>query len=301
MNETKKAYVELHIAVILFGFTAILGKLIDISAISIVWWRVLISTISFLFIINIVKTLKSLPKKQIFIFLGIGIIVALHWITFYGAIKMSNASVALICLATTSFFTAFLEPLILRQKFRWYEAMLGILILPGMVLIVQGVDLSFRHGIAVGLASALFATIFSILNKKYIETASPMTISAIEMFGVWLFITIISPFVLYYNPDIVWIPSSKDFIYLVILALLCTTLAYVLSMRALKHLSAFASNLVVNMEPVYGILLAIVILAEHKDFDYSFYLGVFIICIAVFSYPLLRKKYNRHEPSVEID
>jgi len=293
MGETKRAYVELHIAVILFGFTAILGKLISISAVSIVWWRVFITSISFLFIINIVKVLRSLPLRQIMIFLGIGVIVALHWITFYGSIKLSNASVALICLATTSFFTSFLEPLILRQKFLWYEALLGVLILPGMILIVQGVDLSYRMGVVVGLASAFFATLFSILNKKYINKASPMAISAIELFGVWLFITIIAPFIFYFKEGINWIPTKWDMFYLVILALLCTTLAYVLSMRSLKHLSAFASNLVVNLEPVYGILLAVVILAEHKDFDYTFYLGVIIICLAVFSYPFLRKRFSQ--------
>jgi len=298
MNETRRAYIELHIAVVLYGFTAILGKLISISAVSIVWWRVFISTISFLFIVKISKIVKGLPRKQILIFLGIGSIVALHWITFYGAVKMSNASIALICLATTSFFTSFLEPLILRQKFQWYEAMIGVFILPGMFLIVNGVDLSYRTGIVVGLLSALFASIFSIYNKKYINTATPMQISAIELFGVWLFITLLAPFLWFFQPEIQWIPTSIDLFYLFVLALLCTTLAYVLSMRALQYISAFASNLVVNLEPVYGILLAIALLAEHKDLDYSFYLGVFVICLAVFSYPFLKKRFNKNELSV---
>jgi len=237
-------------------------------------------------------------RKQVFIFLAIGILVALHWITFFGSIKLSNASIALICLATTSFFTSFLEPLIIGRAFQWYEMILGLLILPGMLLIVNGVDPSFHWGIVVGLCSAVLATTFSILNKKYIDRGSPMEITAIEMTGVWIFITLIAPVVMIFYPETSWQPTGKDFFYLVILALVCTTLAYVLSMRALQHLSAFASNLVVNLEPVYGILLAIVILREHKDLEYSFYLGVLTIGIAVFSYPYIRKRFQRNEPEL---
>ena len=292
MDETKRAYVELHIAVILFGFTAILGKWIEISAIAIVWWRVLFTWISFLFLVNIRKIFSSFSRKQLGLFLLIGVFVGIHWITFYGSIKLSNASIALICLATTSFFTAFLEPLILKRPFYWYEALLGIIILPGMALIVNGVNVAHRLGILVGLISALFASIFSILNKKYVNTGTPKMISAIEMFGVWLFVSVIAPFIWFFQPDIHWYPSMEDFGYLILLALFCTTLAYVLALRALKHISAFASNLVVNLEPVYGILLAIVLLAEHEDLNISFYIGVLIICTAVFSYPILKRRFS---------
>lgn len=291
MDETKRSYLELHIAVILFGFTAILGKWIEISAVAIVWWRVLITWISFLFIIRLSNIFKTIPRRQIIIYLLISVIVALHWITFYGAVKLSNASITLICLATTSFFTSFLEPWILKRPFYWYEALLGVLILPGMFFVVQGVESSDYLGILVGIISAILASLFSILNKKYIDKGSPVAISAIEMFGAWLFISLIAPFVFYYSPELNWIPSRSDIINLILLALLCTTLAYVLAMRALKHLSAFASNLVVNLEPVYGIVLAIVLLAEHKDLDISFYIGVMIICAAVFSYPVLKKRF----------
>ena len=298
MPETKRAYLDLHIAVILFGFTAILGELIDLSAIAVVWWRVLFASLSFLVLIKIPKMIRKIGRKQVLIFLAIGILVALHWITFFGSIKISNASISLICLATTSFFTSFLEPLIIRRPFQWYEMFLGIMILPGMILIVNGVDPSYHLGIVVGLCSAILATIFSILNKKYIKKGTPQEITAIELTGVWIFITLIAPFVFMVNPEIQWKPSGLDLFYLIVLALLCTTLAYVLSMRALQHLSAFASNLVVNLEPVYGIILAIVILKEHKDLDYSFYLGVLVIGIAVFSYPYIRKRFQKNEPEL---
>ena len=290
MNENRRAYFELHIAVVLYGFTAILGKLISISAVSIVWWRVFFASISFLFILNVAQVFKTLPKRVILRFMGIGIIVALHWITFYGAIKLSNASISLICLATTSLFTSLLEPLILKRKFEWLELALGVVILPGMYLIVYGIQIEFYLGVVVGLSSAFFAAMFSILNKKYIDDARPNEIAGIQLFGVFVFISICAPFIYMYDPTIMWIPQGYDLWYLLILALLCTTFAYILSMRSLRQLSAFASNLVVNLEPVYGILLAAALLSEYKDLSTNFYIGVSIICLAVFSYPVLKKR-----------
>ncbi len=292
MNETRRAYLELHLAVVLYGFTAILGKLINISAISIVWWRVGIASISFLFILKVGKLVKTLPRKVIIRFMLIGIIVGLHWVTFYGSIKLSNASISLICLATTSLFTSFLEPLIVKRKFEWLELVTGIIILPGMYFIVNGIKVEFYQGVIVGLFSALFAALFSILNKKYIDDAKPTEIAGIQLFGVFVFVTICAPFVYLYNPEIEWMPQGMDYVYLLILALVCTTFAYILSMRSLRQLSAFASNLVVNLEPVYGILLAAAILAEYKDLSTNFYIGVVIISFAVFSYPVLKKRFS---------
>ena len=290
MNENRRAYFELHIAVVLYGFTAILGKLISISAVSIVWWRVFFASISFFFILNVAKVVKTLPTRVIVRFMGIGIIVALHWITFYGAIKLSNASISLICLATTSLFTSLLEPLILNRKFEWLELALGVVILPGMYFIVNGIHMEFYLGVVVGLSSAFFAAMFSILNKKYIDDAKPNELAGIQLFGVFVFISICAPFIYMYDPEINWIPQGYDLLYLLILALLCTTFAYILSMRSLRQLSAFASNLVVNLEPVYGILLAAALLSEYKDLSTNFYIGVSIICLAVFSYPVLKKR-----------
>ena len=290
MDGTRRAYLELHLAVVLYGFTAILGKLISISAVSIVWWRVFFASISFLFILNVGKLVKKLPRQVIIRFMLIGIIVGLHWITFYGSIKLSNASVSLICLATTSFFTSLIEPIIVKRKFNWLELALGIVILPGMYFIVNGIDVSYYQGVIVGLASALFASLFSILNKKYIDDAQPTELAGIQLFGVFVFISVCAPILFFFNPEIDWMPSMSDVFYLVILALLCTTFAYILSMRSLRHLSAFASNLVINLEPVYGILLAAAILAEYNELSSNFYIGVGIICFAVFSYPVLKKR-----------
>jgi len=293
MKPTTRAYAELHIAVFLFGFTAILGDLISLSATVLVWWRVLITCISLLFLLRFGKRMTKLSRRKQTILFGIGILVALHWITFFGAIKYSNASITLIALATASFFTAFLEPLILKRPISKVEVILGLLIIPGMVLVVSNIDLSMYIGIYLGLISALLASLFSILNKKYIDDADPMTITFIELGAAWIFISLCFPFLFYFSEDMPRImPTGMDFIYLLILALACTTLAYILSLRALKHLTAFASNLTINLEPVYGIILAWLILKENKELNPGFYLGCLLIVVVVFAYPLLKKKFK---------
>ncbi len=293
MKPTSKAYLELHIAVFLFGFTAILGDLISLSATVLVWWRVLITCISLLFLLRFGKRMTKLSRRMQGILFGIGILVALHWITFFGAIKYSNASITLIALATASLFTAFLEPLILKRPISKVEVMLGLLIIPGMILVVSNIDLSMYMGIYLGLISALLASIFSILNKKYIDDAEPMTITFIELGAAWIFISLCLPFIFYYTEEpISFWPTSMDLVYLLVLALACTTLAYVLSLRALKHLTAFASNLTINLEPVYGIILAWLILKENKELNPGFYLGCLMIVLVVFAYPLLKKKFK---------
>jgi drug/metabolite transporter (DMT)-like permease len=297
MNDVKRAYVELHIAVFLFGFTAILGSLIDLSALVMVWWRVLITSISLLFMVRVLKLFRHLPLKAILQFAGIGVLVAIHWLAFYGAIKLSNASITLVCMATTSFFTAFLEPLIMKHKVRWYEIGLGVLIIPGMALIVNSTEASMNMGIIVGLIAAFMAALFATFNKRLVGKSDEMSITFIELGSAWLFLSIVIPIYMSISEEHVqfWPVSLMDWVYLIILALLCTTLAYVLALRALRHLSAFAANLTVNLEPVYGIALAWVMLNEHKELSTGFYWGVLIILVSVFSYPLLKRYLNRRK------
>ncbi|TAK41222.1 MAG: EamA family transporter [Saprospiraceae bacterium] len=289
MNATKRAYLELHLAVFLWGFTAILGELIQLSAVVLVWWRVLLTGISVLFLIRPGKKLRAMPRKNIFQFALAGILTGLHWLMFYGAIKLANASIALICMATCAFFTAIIEPFFLKQKIKWWEIFLGFLIIPGMALVVESVDISLHLGIWVGLLASLLAALFSILNKKWINDASPLSITFIEMSSAWLFLCLALPFFFYAEPEAVLLPTASDFLLLLVLALLCTTLTWVLALRSLKHMSAFASTLTVNMEPVYGILLAILILKEHRELPPGFYWGVILILVVVFSYPLMNR------------
>lgn len=289
----KKAYLELHLAVFLFGFTAILGAVIEMHTIYLVWWRVLLTSLSLWVLFGIHKRLRLVPRKYILIFLGIGILVAVHWLTFFGAIKASNASITLVCMAAGSFFTAILEPIILRHKIHWFEPLMGILVIPGMALVVNQTELSMMNGIFLGLTSALLASIFAILNKKYIKRADEITISCLEMTSAFLFISILLPFLGKELAGFSIIPGGQDILYLLILAFVCTTFAYVIAMRALHHISAFASNLVINLEPVYGIILAWLLLQENKELTPGFYIGVGIILFAVFTYPILKKRFQK--------
>ena len=288
MNNKLLSYFQLHTAVLLFGLTAILGDLISINAFNLVWWRVLITSLSLLLFIQFGTQLYKLGKRTLLIFLGIGVIVALHWLAFYGAIKYSNASVVLAAMATTSLFTSLIEPLITGKPFSRLELILGLMVIPPMLLIANNIDLSMQKGLWVGLLSALLASIFACFNKKYVHLASSFEISFLEISGSFLFLSLCFPFIR--SASTHFLPGPSDWIYLIILALACTTLAYVLSLKALRHLSAFDANLVVNLEPVYGILLAVIILKEHKEMTPNFYWGMILIMIIVFSHPFLKKK-----------
>lgn len=290
MKPIVRAYLELHTAVFLFGYTAILGDLISLPAISLVWWRVLFTSLSLLFLAQVGTIAQRLSRRQILQFVGIGAIVALHWMGFYGAIKLSNASIALVCMATTSLFTALLEPLLLRQPFKWLDVALSILVIPGMILVVSSLEANMMLGVWAGLGASLLGAFFSILNKKMITQADPFTITFLELGSAWFFLSLVIPFYFLYTPNLKWLPVGWDWLYLLILSLVCTTLAYTLMLRALKHISAFASNLTINLEPVYGIALAWFFLQEHKELSTEFYIGVVLILLAVFSYPLFQKK-----------
>ncbi|MFZ1751202.1 MAG: DMT family transporter [Saprospiraceae bacterium] len=294
LTQENSAYLKIHIAVVLFGFTAILGDLIAMPAIMIVWWRVLITSISLLLFIRFGRQLKNLPVSLIKKYAVIGMVIGLHWICFYGSVKLSNASICLICMSTTSLFTSIIEPLYVRSRFNKLELIMGILIIPGMVLIVNNIDVNYIAGVWVGLLSAFLAAVFSILNKANIKGADPYTISFIELSSAWGMISIllILMWVTGYAPKLYIPPTMADWLYLIVLALLCTTFAHVLTLKSLKYLTAFASNLVINLEPVYGIILAIVILNEHRDLHAMFYVGASLILLSVISYPYLNKKFH---------
>lgn len=287
-QSVRKAYFELHLAVLLFGGTAILGDLIQLSALVLVWWRVLLTSISLAPFVRLRQLVADLGWKRLLRFAGIGVLVAIHWLCFYGAIKLANASIALICMATTSFFTSLLEPIIVRQPFRVVELLFGLMIIPGMMLVVRSTDAAMNTGLVVGLMAALLAAIFATLNKRYIKEGSPVRITFIELGAAWLFLGMLLPIYLWNGTEHFW-PAPTDWGYLFVLALLCTTFAYVLSLRALEHISAFAANLTVNLEPVYGIGLAWLLLGDKEELSAEFYLGALIISAAVFGFPL----YNR--------
>lgn len=288
MSPKFKAYVQLHVATVLYGLTAILGDLISLSALNLVWWRVLLTSLSLLFFVRFGKTILELDKKDIFRFVGIGFIVALHWLTFYGAIKYANASVALAAFALTSLFTSIVEPFITGKKFEKSELLLGILVIPAMILIANNLDITLVKGLLVGIISAFLAAIFAALNKKMVDRASSYQITFLEMSSAFLFLSLFVPFLI--GPESPLMPSQMDWVYLIILALLCTTFAFIISLKALEVVSAFEANLVINLEPVYGIILAAIILNDHKEVGTTFYFGVGLILLLVLTYPMIKNR-----------
>lgn len=293
MKPTTRAYSYLHLAVFLWGVTAILGDLITYREYVLVWIRTGVVSLSFLFFADTFSGLKKLSKSDAMKIAGIGVIVAIHWIFFYGAIKYSNVSVALSIMATIALMTAFTEPLITKSKFQWYQALLGLLVIPGVYLIYYFSEASYSVGIVMALLSAFFAALFTSLNKKYVERTNAMTFSFVQLSGAFVFMTAFLPLYLQYFPGALYWSTAYDYSYLLILAILCTTIPYILYLNALKHLSAFTTNLANNLEPIYGIVLAIIILKENKEMDARFYIGTAIILMTIFMQPLLKNKFQK--------
>lgn len=289
----QKAYLQLHLAVFLFGFTAILGKLITLEQTALVWNRLWIAVLGLVFIPGVLKGIQGIKTINILKFSGIGVLVALHWLTFYGSIKVGNsASVTLACLATSALFTSILEPVITRSKFQWVELLLGLLVILG-IYFLSGVGESYHWAIVIGITSAFLASLFSTLNKKYITGQNTLSVSTIELAAGFIFITITYPILQYIFPQPQWLPTGHDWWWLLVLGLLCTSLAFALSLEALKEISAFISNLSINLEPVYGILLAIWFLNEDAQLNFDFYLGTGIILSAVLLHPIITKIQKR--------
>ena len=288
MEAVKAAYVRMHIAVLLFGFTGILGDLISVDGFGVTWWRLLLTIGSFLVWPGMVKKALALPPKVRWKLAGIGLLVALHWATFFGAIAMTNASVTLAMLASIAFFTAILEPLITGSKFKWYELALGCTVIPGVILIKNSTDFPLI-GIATALFSALCSAVFSVLNKVMVAKHDAATMTFVELSSGWAFMTLLLPFVLLFNDSASFVPHGWDFLYLPILAWVCTTVAYVFFLRALEHISTFTSNLSINLEPIYTIILAWLILGEDKELHVGFYVGAAVIIGSVFAHPFLAR------------
>jgi drug/metabolite transporter (DMT)-like permease len=272
--------------VILWGFTAILGKAISLPALPLVWWRMLIVTGAVMLIRQFWTGLGLLTPRLICTYAGIGLLVAVHWLTFYGSIKLSNASVAAVCIALTPVFVAFVEPILAGRTFDVREVFFGMAVVPGVALVVGGTPTSMRPGIAAGVLSAFILSIFGSLNKRFIERGTAITVTGLEMAAGAIFLTLAGSF-LSTSENVFVMPGRHDGTLLFVLAIGCTLVPFVLSLVALRHLTAFSSALAVNLEPVYAILLAIAFFGEQRQLDGSFYAGVAIILAVVFSHPLI--------------
>jgi drug/metabolite transporter (DMT)-like permease len=276
----KKAFLQLHFAVILAGFTAILGKLITLNEGLLTAYRMGLTVVILAAILFFRKQLKKLSWKNTLALFGVGAIISLHWVSFYGSIKYSNVSVSVTCLSTIGFFTSLFEPMIRRRRVDFVEVLLGMLAIAGVYLIFNFYP-EYKTGIIFGIISAMLACLFPIINKTLLNKFSPNTVTLYEMSGGFIALCFILPIYLQFFPAEYFIPTSTDWLWLLILAGVCTVYAFNLSLHALKHISAFTTNLTYNFEPVYSIILAFIIFKENKFLGPGFYFGFALILLAV--------------------
>lgn len=276
----KRAFIQLHTAVFLAGFTGILGRLITLNEGLLVWYRLLISAVTMWILFSFGKRIQKISKADILKIAGIGFIAALHWVSFYGSIKYANVSVALVCFSAIGFFTSLIEPLIVKRKPVLTEMLLGLLVMAGIFIIFH-FDPQYKTGIIIGILSALLAAIFPIYNRQMMQRMNAETLMTYELSCGFVVLTLLLPFYLHRFPPDHIIPNVTDFLWLLFLSWICSVWAFQLSANALKKISAFTVNLSYNLEPVYGIILAFAIYGENKYLNHSFYIGLSLIIIAV--------------------
>lgn len=285
-NARLKNYLHFHFIVFIFGFTAILGELITLEALPLVWYRMWLAT-GFVFVYIKWKKLSLKVSPKLFLVLTFaGVIIALHWCTFFGAIKASNVSITLAVLSTGAFFTAFLEPIFYRRKLIWYELLFGLVVIFGLYLIFS-VEGDYVMGILLALLSAFFASIFTLINGKVIEKQYPSVISFYELLtgvlGVtlyFLFQTIFGDTTSGFSAAFFTVKAS-DWLYLLVLASICTAYAFIASVKVMRYLSPYTIMLTNNLEPVYGIFLAFLIFGNNEKMEGKFYIGAALILTTV--------------------
>lgn len=292
MNPHRRALIELHICVVLWGITAILGKLITLPASQLVWWRMLLVTLALACFPRVWRTIRLVPLRHMAVFAGIGGVVALHWLAFYGSVKLANASVAATTMALAPAVTALIEPAITGARFERHNLLLGILVIPGVALVVGGIPDSMHLGFWVGVLSAVLAALYNALNKRHLGQHDAMAVTWLELGAGFLVVTAIAAIA---APDgeAFLIPSVHDGAWLLVLAILCTLIPFAVSLATLRHLSAFTAQLAINLEPVYAIVLAVLFLGEARELDWMFFLGVAIVLSAVFGHGWLQTRAFR--------
>lgn len=276
----KEAFIKLHLSILLAGFTGLFGKLISLNEGLLVWYRMMFAAIMLYLILKMSNKLLAIPLKEQLKIAGTGFILGLHWVFFYGSIKMANVSVGVVCFSLVGFFTALLEPMIIRRRFKVKELLFSLITVAGIVLIFQ-FDMRYRAGIIVGIISSALAALFTITNKKVGVSHPSRMMLLYEMGGGFLGLTCLLPLYLHFFPVETILPDMKDFLYLLLLALVCTIGLYLLQIQVLKTVSAFTVNLSYNLEPIYSIILAMLFFGEAKELNIAFYVGLALIILSV--------------------
>jgi len=279
LNDNTKSYLHLHLIVFIWGFTAILGRLITLDALPLVWYRMLFA-VGFIFIYIKYKRMPvKIPKRILLKFLVAGLVIALHWFTFFRAIKVSNVSITLACLSTGAFFTSLIEPIFFGKKIIWYEIFFGLIVVFGLSIIFN-VEGRYVEGIVLALISAFLSASFAVINSKFVKDYNPTVISYYELAGGVLFFSFFLLFTNSFNADFFQLTTS-DFVYLLILSSVCTAYAFIASTAVMKFLSPYTVMLTINLEPIYGIILAVLIFEDKEQMSPQFYLGAVIILTTV--------------------
>jgi len=276
----KKAFLQLHFAVFLAGFTGILGRLIALNEGWLVWYRLLISSVTMWIVFSLAGKLQQVSIIDILKLSGIGFLSALHWVSFYGSIKYANVSVALVCFSATGFFTALFEPFFSRKRINLIEVLLGLIVIAGIYIIFR-FDPKYKTGIILGVICAVLLAIVMILIRQFVQKMNSQTILTYQLSGGFITLSLFMPFYLKAFPTSYIFPGFSDWMWLLVLAWFCSVLAFQFSVTALQKLTAFTVNLSFNLEPVYGILLAFFVYHENKDLNWSFFIGLGLIILAL--------------------
>lgn len=289
--ERYKHHISLHAIILIWGFTGILGKVISIPYYSIVIYRMGIAFLALLIYFLVSKKEFEKSIKRIVTFILVGIIVGIHWATFFQALKVSNVSVTLTTLASASFFVSFIEPLIFRRRIIWYEVFFGLLVIFGLYLIFS-FEAEYKLGIILALISAFTAALFSVINGRLIHHAKAGQITMYEMLGGVIGISIYTFF--FENVEVgAFSPSAMDVFYLLILGIICTAVAFVVSVEVMKVLSPYTVSISINMEPVYAIILALMFFGESEKMTLGFYLGAILILSTVIGNGILKNAFKK--------
>jgi len=293
MFEAYKNHIVLHFIILLFGFTGILGKLIEMSAVTMVFHRVLIASVSLFIFMLILKRPFKIQKRSTLI--GIcftGLVVGAHWITFFQAVQLSTASFGVLCLSTTTLHVSWLEPLIMKRKFSWIEFSLSLIVVIGIFLVTEKFSGDQLKALVFGLASALLAATFSVCNALFAKTTAPSTITLYEMIMATLAIGILLISSGQFDAEL-WNIRGEDIGWLLFLGIVCTSFAFLVVVELVKHLGAFTVSLSINLEPVYAIILGIVILHENQELGLKFYFGSVIIVLVIFVNAFLKSYFKK--------
>ena len=286
-----KSYVHLHFIVFVWGFTAVLGALITLDALPLVWFRMCIAVALIYIYVLITKIPLRIPIKTLIGFLIAGLVIAMHWFTFFQAIKVSNISVTLACLSTGAFFTSLLEPIFFGRKVIAYEVIFGLMVIAGLYIIFH-FEGNYLSGILLALSSAFLSASFSIINGKYAQLYNPSVISLYELLGGVLFFSIYLLFSGSFTADFFFI-APTDWLWLFILGSFCTAYAFIASVQVMKFLSPYTVMLTINMEPIYGIILAVLVFNEKEKMSPAFYLGAAIILTTVILNGILKNNAKK--------